>query len=163
VTDDEVVDAVRQVMWGKELPAPATEQAIAEAEAIIGYPLPPLLRRLYTEVANGGFGPDEGIVGVRGGRTYQGDLIDLAELYEAGPDPEGRIPAGVVPIYDWGGTGWSMVDFRDPAAPMWWNEDGDAWLQDQTLAEWLVQAAAGTWKAPHWSENPARRFDQSES
>ena len=152
VTEDEVIAAVRAAAAGRELPPPATAQAIAEAEEIIGYPLPRLLRRLYTEVANGGFGPESGIVGVRGGHAYQGNLVDLAELYESGPDPEGRIPAGVVPIYDWGCTGWSMVDFRDPTAPMWWNEDGEAWPQNQTLAQWFMQTIDGTWTWPHWSE-----------
>jgi hypothetical protein len=60
-----------------------------------------------------GFGPDEGIPGVRGGR-FQADWNHLAEIYENGPDPTGRIPAGLVPIYDWGCTIWSLVDFRDP-------------------------------------------------
>jgi hypothetical protein len=42
------------------LPAlgPATAETIGEAEGIIGFPLPPLLRRLYLEVADGGFGPN---------------------------------------------------------------------------------------------------------
>jgi hypothetical protein len=37
---------------------PATERQVAEAEEIIGQRLPELLRRVYLEVANGGFGPD---------------------------------------------------------------------------------------------------------
>ena len=35
----------------------ATEQQVAEAERILGQRLPELLRRVYMEVANGGFGP----------------------------------------------------------------------------------------------------------
>jgi hypothetical protein len=124
------------------LPAPATPEAVAEAESIIGFPLPPLLRRLYLEVANGGFGPDEGVPGVRGGR-FQGNWNHLAEIYEDGPDPTGRIPAGVVPIYDWGCTIWSLVDFRDPAGPMWCNHQGDFWPQGINLAQWLTETMAG--------------------
>jgi hypothetical protein len=37
---------------------PATMAEVEDAERLIGHRLPELLRRLYTEVANGGFGPD---------------------------------------------------------------------------------------------------------
>jgi hypothetical protein len=33
----------------------------------LGFPLPPLLRELYTQVGNGGFGPGYGIFGLEGG------------------------------------------------------------------------------------------------
>ena len=49
------------------LPAPATPEQLSEAERRLGVELPPLLRRLYLEVANGGFGPGSGLVGVVGG------------------------------------------------------------------------------------------------
>ena len=42
---------------------PATEEQLAAAEAILGFPLPPLLRALYANVANGDFGPGYGING----------------------------------------------------------------------------------------------------
>lgn len=46
--------------------APATEEELANAEKHLGYSLPPLLRALYANVANGGFGPGYGLDGVRG-------------------------------------------------------------------------------------------------
>ena len=46
---------------------PATEDQIQETEQQLGFPLPPLLRLLYTEIANGGFGPGFGIAGTPGG------------------------------------------------------------------------------------------------
>ena len=36
-------------------------------ETALGFPLPPLVRALYAEVANGGFGPGAGIQGALGG------------------------------------------------------------------------------------------------
>ncbi|MFD8218375.1 SMI1/KNR4 family protein [Streptomyces sp. NPDC059697] len=111
--DEAIVEAVRGIAGVGSLPAPARLEAVTEAEELIGFPLPPLLRRLYLEVANGGFGPAEGILGVREGAP-QGDWNDLAEIYQDGPDPSGQIPAGLVPVYDWGCTIWSLVDFRDP-------------------------------------------------
>ncbi|MBT2423461.1 hypothetical protein J7F01_41135 [Streptomyces sp. ISL-22] len=101
-----------------------------------------MLRRLYLEVANGGFGPAEGILGVRGGAS-QGDWNDLAEIYQDGPDPSGQIPAGLVPVYDWGCTIWSLVDFRDPAGPMWCTHEGQHWCQGINLAEWLSATIEG--------------------
>jgi hypothetical protein len=143
VTDDEVVEALRTVARAGALPAPATPEAVAEAEEVIGFPLPPLLRRLYLELANGGFGPAEGILGVSGGRA-QGNFWDIAELYRDGPDPSGCIPAGLVLIYDWGCTIWSLVDFRDPAGAMWCTHEGELWPQGIDLAEWLTGTLAET-------------------
>ncbi|WP_158711501.1 SMI1/KNR4 family protein [Streptomyces xylophagus] len=143
MTDDEVVEALRVVASAGTLPPPATPEAVTSAEEVIGFSLPPLLRRLYVEVANGGFGPRQGILGVRGGAA-QGNFADIADLYQDGPDPSGRIPAGLVLIYDWGCTIWSLVDFRDPAGDMWCNHEGACWPQGVNLAEWLTGTLAGT-------------------
>ncbi|MFF0205946.1 SMI1/KNR4 family protein [Streptomyces sp. NPDC005017] len=140
---NEVFEGVRLHAAAGSMPAPATLAAVTDAEEAIGFSLPPLLRRLYLEVANGGFGPDDGVLGVTGGAA-QGDWNDLAEIYRDGPDPSGRVPAGVVPLYDWGDTVWSMVDFRDPAGPMWCTHDGDCWPQGINLAQWLAEAMEGT-------------------
>ena len=53
----------------RPFPPPATPEALDAAEARMGAALPPLLRRLYGEVANGGFGPGSGIIGIEGGWT----------------------------------------------------------------------------------------------
>lgn len=46
---------------------PATEGQIQTTEAQPGFPLPPLLKALYTHVTNGGFGPGAGLRGIAGG------------------------------------------------------------------------------------------------
>ncbi|MET7478077.1 hypothetical protein ABZT17_27460 [Streptomyces sp. NPDC005648] len=43
---------------------------------------------MYVEVANGGFGPNKGILGVSGGAA-QGNFADIAELYQDGPEIRG--------------------------------------------------------------------------
>lgn len=48
----------------RELPAPALENNVQAAEAALGVRLPFDLRRVYTEVADGGFGPGEGMLSV---------------------------------------------------------------------------------------------------
>jgi len=47
-----------------ELPAPASTVALEQAEARLGTRLPPVLRRVYAEVANGGFGPGFGLMSI---------------------------------------------------------------------------------------------------
>ncbi len=49
---------------------PATEEQPRQTENIMGFPHPPLLRMLYLQLANGGFGPGSGITGAFGGHCY---------------------------------------------------------------------------------------------
>lgn len=67
VVKDESEDLVRVCApWLRRLPrnvgssfrSERPVKQIADAEAMLGYALHPLLRRLYLEIANGGFGPD---------------------------------------------------------------------------------------------------------
>lgn len=46
---------------------PASPAAVARAEAALGFALPTTLRAIYLDVANGGFGPGYGVMGVEGG------------------------------------------------------------------------------------------------
>ena len=46
---------------------PTTVLVVEAAENELGFHLPPLLSQLYTQVANGGFGPGYGIFGLEGG------------------------------------------------------------------------------------------------
>jgi hypothetical protein len=55
-TEDELAGAVRASAAGSVVPALATRESIEEFEHISDHRLPPLLARLPTEVANGGFG-----------------------------------------------------------------------------------------------------------
>jgi hypothetical protein len=87
----------------------ATNNALNAAEAEMGLPLPLLLKRLYLELANGGFGPGAGLIGVENGHT----------------DPDGRTisrlyldlrsqgwPQNVLPVCDLGDGARSCVDMR---------------------------------------------------
>jgi hypothetical protein len=92
----------------RPLPPPATPTDLAAAEARLGLTLPPLLRRIYLELANGGLGPGYGIVGVAGGWTTD-RRKSIEDLYEelSDPDPDHpgrRWPTGLVPIADLGGV-----------------------------------------------------------
>lgn len=77
---------------------PPTTPAIVEAaEAELGFRLPPLLRELYTQVGNGGFGPGYGIFGLEGGYIDQDIINDfnggtLVEWYFAFRGNDNQIP-----------------------------------------------------------------------
>lgn len=56
---------------------PASKELMQRTEKELGFVLPPLLRALYTQVANGGFGPVSGIQGALEGYGKPGDSIYL--------------------------------------------------------------------------------------
>lgn len=134
----------------RPLPEVATPEGLLRAETRLGFQLPPLLRRIYLELANGGFGPGFGIVGIRGGWTtsHGKTLEDLyVEMSEGDPDePAWRWPLGLVPVVDLGG-GFSCIDTTTPAGRVieWDPEeiDEDAWarsfrVEAPSLAAWLT-------------------------
>ena len=66
------------------LPGPAAETVVARAEADLGVTLPVALRRVYAEVADGGFGPGPGLL----------PLTDAVAQYRELGRPDGRLPRG---------------------------------------------------------------------
>ena len=154
VTEDELISAVRAAAEGRDLPPPAPPEVVAEAEAVIGFQLPPLLRRLYVEVANGGFGPAFGVLGIR---VPGGLNEDITDPYREGWDPAVvKVPKGLVPLCDWGCAMLSMVDFRDPAGPMWGIEEGELFREGMTLAGWLERYLDGSLRSPDAHAHPER-------
>ena len=83
---------------------PVSAAEIRRAEGRLGFRLPELLKTLYTEVANGGFGPYEGILGLENGwATKNGEGKTLVEVYEDAhneiPDlPNWRWPGELLPV-----------------------------------------------------------------
>jgi hypothetical protein len=161
LTDDELVRAIRGTSRNAALPAPAELSAVEEAEARIGFAIPPLLRRLYLEVANGGFGPRGDVVGVRGG-DYRGLFVDVVEGYELfWSDPDHPGPPGMVPVLDWGCALYALIDFTDPTGPVWgwdWDPDTEQGLIPMgiDLAAWLSDSLRGEWMLPRWGRPEGR-------
>ncbi|MDM4019467.1 SMI1/KNR4 family protein [Roseiconus lacunae] len=60
---------------------PTTVERVHEAERRLGFNLPPMLIRLYTEFSNGRFGPGYGIAGVDGNGSDErkNDIVALHE------------------------------------------------------------------------------------
>jgi hypothetical protein len=101
---------------------PATPEALRAEEEKIGFPLPGLLREIYTHVANGGFGPGYGLLGVEDGAlSDEGDTAGT--LYTAfrqidPAEPAWRWPEKLLPICHWGCAIYSCLDCSKEAAPV---------------------------------------------
>jgi hypothetical protein len=104
---------------------PFTEGTIAAIEERFGYPLPPAVRALYTRLANGGFGPAYGLLGLRGGPRQEdgADALDQYESYRRrGVGPDGQWPGGLLPIVHLGCAMFFCVDCTTPEGNMVWFE-----------------------------------------
>lgn len=147
---DDLLQRVRAKAYAtaeQQLPPPATAEEVAQAESTLGFSLPPLLVRLYREVANGGFGPDYQLLPLVGeGRTavsvYREELADGAPHW----------PADVLPVLDWGCGMFAAVDCRSAeGAVLLFEPNGvddewsQAWYVDaEGLAGWLETWLSGT-------------------
>ena len=157
MTDEEILDAIRmRVAQGRQVDAdyqpelvrPATEDEMRAAEKVIGFPLPPLLRRIYGEIANGGVGPSLGVEGLPGGYSCEyGEADDEygmiggygpAPIGESDPGDPPPLPPGVLFFCDFGCATWSLLDCRHPQGQMWWWEMGDRDKLALTLPQWLA-------------------------
>lgn len=118
---------------------------MARAETVLGFALPPLLAGLYTGIADGGFGPEYGLLPLHSAVERY-----LANRASGRTDPDWTWPEGVLPISDWGCAMLACVDCRsekstvllyEPSA----DEADHAWYVDATsFAEWLRAWLDGT-------------------
>ncbi|MFY0570025.1 SMI1/KNR4 family protein [Archangium lansingense] len=120
----------------------ATEAELVNAERRMGLSLPQLLRRVYAEVGNGGYGPGAGLLGVTGGYP-DADGRWLPERYEF-LRTEGWPPA-LLPLWDWGCASWSCVDAATPEGTIVTMDEFGQTKTRFTLASWLEQWVLGTY------------------
>lgn len=149
MTEDELIETIRRRIADPMLrtdteEAPplygaASTAAMDAAAAEVGFLMPAPLQRLYTEVANGGFGPTGGLIGVEGGHTDV-DGRNIGSLYV---DLRTRgWPDGILPIGDWGGGAWACIDRRDGCIVTMY-ELGPTRTRF-TLSTWLEAWVSGT-------------------
>lgn len=129
---------------------PATEEAIAAAEVIFGHGLPPTMRQIHRSVANGGFGPGYGVMGVGGG--FEDDQRrNIVSRYQWFQDADPEDPTWVwdrswIPFCHWGSGIYSVVSAIAPY-PVFlvdpgWKEPGQpmqsiVFPNDMTFDEWI--------------------------
>ncbi|MBI5722425.1 MAG: SMI1/KNR4 family protein [Planctomycetes bacterium] len=141
---------------------PCDTQAIFQAETDLGFPLPDLLREIYMTIANGGFGPGYGVMGLNGGFTDDlGDTVEklYARYRTTIPDePTWEWPEGWLPICHWGCVIYSAVDCLNSPYPVYFmdvskKEPGESmesitYFHRPSLEKWLSDWMAGKnlWK-----------------
>jgi len=152
VTEQELLAAIRfricdtkSRIDASTVPAPplfatAPVEAIHAAEAALGFGLPLLLRRLYLSVANGGFGPGGGILGVGGGYTDL-DGKTLTTLYLALRSQ--RWPQEILPFCDLGDAAWCCLDRRSGDDHIMIMSSGDLTRTSFTLFSWVEAWVSG--------------------
>jgi uncharacterized protein (TIGR02996 family) len=143
---------------------PLSAAALAAAESRLGFHLPPLLRALYTQVGDGGYGPGRGLEVLAEGEW---SLVAHVEAV--------RRPDRLIPLISWGCLYWSWVDCSAPPYPVWFDdtdfnvegapESDFFYRQADSLSGWLSAWLDGVdlWAAgkrrnpagPHAPPNPA--------
>jgi hypothetical protein len=129
--------AVDAATWVSPKPTVAPLATVAEvdaAEAALGFAIPPLLRQLYTEVGNGGFGPNYGLEGVPTIPPTPGtaNIIVLYEMYSGEPLTEHTAhvwPRGWVPLISGGCLFMECIDFLSPPHAVALYDGGDCDLE----------------------------------
>ncbi|ANP55648.1 hypothetical protein J2Z21_005719 [Streptomyces griseochromogenes] len=145
MTEDELIEAVRAAVADRDLPPPAAPADVVGAERAIGSPMPRLLRRLYLEVANGGFGIWPCVSLTDTGRWYsdERDLVEAHRNFVSSLGDPGFPPAppSVVPLMDRGCCMWTLIDLATEDGRIWdWDPDECCVLVPTTLSlsQWLT-------------------------
>jgi uncharacterized protein YndB with AHSA1/START domain len=153
---------------------PATSRQIADAEEQLGFRLPSLLRDIYLNVANGGFGPGYGFFPLSGGRDEHRERT-LVETYVSFRYRPERVRWGekLLPICFWGCCYYSYLDCTQPQTPvMAFNEDShgegpwgcassphaksfEEWMQRWLDGEDLWQSFSAHGEPKFWEEERA--------
>jgi len=103
----------------KHICPPASSADIQRAEAALGFKLPTLLEKLYGEVANGGFGPEHGVLGLDGGHASDGQSCVKTYLGFRKPYRNKIIwPEFYLPICFRGCSIYSVLDCSSDSGPV---------------------------------------------
>lgn len=117
----------------------ATDTVLTEAERTLGFSLPPLLKACYREIANGGFGPGYGVIGLEGGNLS--DFGDLLSTYrQLKGDAEmmgGKWELQLLPFCSYGCNIFSCVGCADNRWLVSTFEEGEVWPQNYTLEDFF--------------------------
>ncbi|HEY7123556.1 MAG TPA: SMI1/KNR4 family protein [Ktedonobacterales bacterium] len=136
---------------------PVSEEEMRQAEAALGFTLPPLLRRLYLEVSNGDFGP--GLLRLNDDpsshrQSYPPSLVSWYVEYRSatqqyldewwGDEEEDRpmvCPEKLMKIADWGCNIYSCLDCTKEACPVLRNDNNISFrtfaIEAPSLHQWL--------------------------
>lgn len=100
----------------------ASEEAIQLAEAALGFPIPTLLKSIYLDIADGGFGPGYGILGLSMHPDRPTLMDNYREIKKGATYLHLEWKTGLLPFCEWGCNIFSCVDCNDEAYPIFWSE-----------------------------------------
>jgi len=117
----------------------ASELLIEKAERSLKLSIPPLLRECYKCVANGGFGPGYGLIGLENGaKSDFGTLVETYEQLKSDQELEGgEWDRTLLPFCDWGCNIFSCVDCADPEYHVYTFRDFSVVKQSYTIEEFF--------------------------
>jgi hypothetical protein len=128
---------------------PATLELVTESEDKLGFPLNPFLRQVYLNVANGGFGPAYGLVGLPGGATddlgmtiidnYKGLSEDFGDFWPSKLVPICHYGCGMLGCVDCSGANGAMTTWHPGLPPddinLWWEQNFAS--ENMSIVEWF--------------------------
>lgn len=141
--------------------SPVTEEELIQAETQLGFALPSLLRRIYLEVGNGGFGPGYGLLplneippnAVHGMESlvaeYQGmkafSQKDIDEYFVEEEEKPALWPERVLILCDWGCNIYSCLDCFSSDLPIFRMDSNENFLVEWAIEAFSLQQWLETW------------------
>lgn len=141
-------DTTNKALFHK-VPPPVSLDELELAEQKLGFQLPSLLRALYLQIGNGGFGPGYGLISLNdmGAKNYHINLVDgylLGINFVQADYPSW--PRQFITVCNWGDNITSMVNWTTPLSPVY-RFNGDKYdtgpfesaikLESLSLQTWL--------------------------
>lgn len=116
---------------------PVREPDLALAEKQLGFTLPSLLKRIYTEVGSGGFGPGYGLAplwtSAGGDVLIEPSLVHTTLLFR-----DEYWPSTLLYICDWGCNIYTSIDCSLPSYPLVRSyTNGHIGIEAPSLYQWL--------------------------
>jgi len=134
IIDDPVKGLKKRLRWNRtstdpmggvfRAPRRASRKDLLATEQRLGFGIPPVLRKIYLQVANGGFGPGYGVLGVENGFMPGVSGTNVADLYERyrrpnPDDPDWQWPEYWLAFCDWGCGVHSATDCSKDPSPVY--------------------------------------------
>lgn len=142
--------ATGEYTWHRQIAsAPVKAEEVAQAEMQLGFELPSLLRRVYLEVGNGGFGPGYGLFPLNTHHLSTDSLVtaylgmrslsqkDIDEHWADEEVKPSLWPERVLMLCDWGCNIYSCLNCAAPDLPIL-RMDSNV----NFLVEWAIEASS---------------------